>query len=70
MTSAIHKTKFLIATLTIGVVTVIAGSAVAVAVVNPDAARSTAHGEAFHIKSQLDQNFCITVAPGGPRAAH
>ena len=60
MTSAIRKTMIL----AIGLVTVLGGSAVAVAVVNPYAALSTAHGEGFQIRSQLDPTFCIDVAAG------
>ena len=64
MSSAIRRTRFLTATLTIGFVTVIGSSAVAVAVVNSHAALSTAHGEGLQIKSQVDPSFCIDVTAG------
>ncbi len=65
MTKAFRKIAFLQVALAVGLVTLFAGTAAAVAIVDPHTTPSTAHGEAFQIKSQVDTTFCIDVAAGG-----
>jgi hypothetical protein len=64
MNRASRKTTILRVALTLGLVTVLGGGAVAVAVASPHASPSTAHGEGFQLKPQVNSSDCIDVVPG------
>lgn len=64
MKRAFRTTAFLYVALMAGLATLLAGTAVAVAMVRPHATPSTAHGEGLLVKSVVDPNFCIDVKPG------
>jgi hypothetical protein len=64
MTSAIRKTMWVRAALTIGLVTVVGSGAIAAASVAPHATPTTAHGGGFLIRSGVNQNYCVDVVAG------
>ncbi len=64
MTKVFRRTTFLkVALVAAGAGALLAGAAAAVAVVVPHTP-STAHGGGFKIKSAVDYNWCVDVAPG------
>jgi hypothetical protein len=64
MTKVFRKIPFLKAALAAALVTLFAGTAAAVAIVEPHLPASTAHGEGFRIESWVDTSYCIDVEAG------
>jgi hypothetical protein len=65
MKSVLRTNTFLEVVLVAGLVALVAGGAVAAAVVAPHTTPSTAHGESFEVKPVVDVSFCINVPYGG-----
>jgi Ricin-type beta-trefoil lectin domain len=64
MFTVTKKTSLARAALGIGLVALLGGSAVAVAIVSPHTKPSVGHGAGIQFKAQLNQQYCIEVAPG------